>query len=94
MMITVLVIIFVVYQCLPTKIVQTKQTQFVRAFLTKVSTVIPKNKKEGIISGRSTLRDPICFLPLCAVSQGFSTPYQFLENRSEQRCMQFSGLRL
>ena len=94
MMITVLVIIFVVYQCLPTKIVQTKQTQLVRAFLTKVSIVTPKNKKGGTVRGRSTLRDPIRhFLPLCAVSQGFSIPYQFLENRSEQRCMQFSGLR-
>ena len=35
----ILVIIFVVYQCLSTKIVQTKQTQLVRAFFTKVSTV-------------------------------------------------------
>ena len=44
--------------------------------------------------GRSTLRDPICyFLLLCGVSQGLSIPYQFLENRNEQSCMQFSGLR-
>ena len=30
--------------------------------------------------GVSTLRNPICctFLPLCAISQGFSVPYQFL----------------
>ena len=34
------------------------------------------------------------FLPLCAVSQGLSVPYQFLENRNKQSCMQFSGLRL
>ena len=35
------------------------------------------------------------FLPLCAVSQGLSlpVPYQFLEYRNEQSCMQFSGLR-
>ena len=46
------------------------------------------------VRGRSTLRDPICcFLPLCAVSQGLSVPYQFLENRNEQSCMHFSGLR-
>ena len=46
------------------------------------------------VRGRSTLRDPICyFLILCAVSQGLSIPYQFLENRSEQSCMQFLGLR-
>ena len=32
------------------------------------------------VRGRSTLRNPICctFLPLCATSQGFSVPYQFL----------------
>ena len=46
------------------------------------------------VRGRSTLRDPICcFLPLCAVSQGLSVPYQFLENRNEPSCMQVSGLR-
>ena len=50
-------------------------------------------EKTLIVRGRSTLRDPICFLPLCAVSQGLSVPYQFLENRNEQSCMQFSGLR-
>ena len=33
------------------------------------------------------------FLLLCAVSQGLSVPYQFLEYRNEQSCMQFSGLR-
>ena len=31
--------------------------------------------------------------PLCAISQGLSVPYQFLENRNEQSCTQFSGLR-
>ena len=30
---------------------------------------------------------------LCAVSQGLSVPYQFLENTNEQSCTQFSGLR-
>ena len=45
MLIIILVIIFVVYRCLSTKIVQTKQTQLVRAFFTKVSTVIPIMKK-------------------------------------------------
>ena len=46
------------------------------------------------VRGRSTLRDPICcFLPLCAVSQGLSVPYQFLENKNEQSCTPFSGLR-
>ena len=47
-----------------------------------------------IVRGHSTLRDPLCyFLLLCAISQGLSIPYQFLENRNEQICMQFSGLR-
>ena len=53
MLIIILVIIFVVYRCLSTKIVQTKQTQLVRAFFTKLSTVTPnyeKNKK-GEFSG-------------------------------------------
>ena len=53
MLIIILVIIFVVYWCFSTKIVQTKQTQLVRAFFTKVSTVTPnyeKNKK-GEFSG-------------------------------------------
>ena len=45
------------------------------------------------VRGHSTLRDPICFLPLCVISQGHSVPYQFLENRNEQSRMQFSGLR-
>ena len=30
---------------------------------------------------------------LFSVSQGLSVPYQFLEDRKEQNCMQFSGLR-
>ena len=47
-----------------------------------------------IVRGHSTLRDPLCyFLLLCAVSQGLSIPYQLLENRNEQSCIQFSGLR-
>ena len=46
-----------------------------------------------IVRGRSALRDPICYFLLCAVSQGLSIPYQFLENRSEQSCTQFSGLK-
>ena len=45
MLIFILVIIFIVHQCLSTKIVQTKQTQLVRAFLTKVSTVTPNYEK-------------------------------------------------
>ena len=36
MLIIVLVIIFVVNQCLSTKIVQTKQTQLIRAFFYKI----------------------------------------------------------
>ena len=44
-LIVVLVIIFVVYRCLSTKIVQTKQTQLVRAFFTKVI-------KKGELSGK------------------------------------------
>ena len=36
-----------------------------------------------IVRGRSALRDPICYFLLCAVSQGLTIPYQFLENRSE-----------
>ena len=46
------------------------------------------------VRGRSTLRDPICyFLPLHAIPQGLSVPYQLLENRNEQNCTQFSGLK-
>ena len=61
-LIIILMVIFVVYQCLSTKIVQTKQTHFVRVFFTKVSTVTPNYEKikKGIVRGRSTLRDPIC----------------------------------
>ena len=33
------------------------------------------------------------FLPLCAISEGLSVPYQLLEYRNEQSCMQFSGVR-
>ena len=45
MLIIILVIIFVIFPCLSTKIVQTKQTQLVRAFFTKVSTVITNYEK-------------------------------------------------
>ena len=46
------------------------------------------------VQGRSALRDTICYsFLLCAVSQWFSIPYQFLENRKEQSCTQFSRLR-
>ena len=53
MLIIILVIIFVVYQCLSTKIVQTKQTHLLRAFFTQVSTVIPNYEKvkKGEVSG-------------------------------------------
>ena len=33
------------------------------------------------------------FSSLCAISQGLSVPYQFLENRNEQSFIQFSELR-
>ena len=45
MLIIVLVIIFVVYRCLSTKIVQTKQTHLLRVFFTQVSTVISNYEK-------------------------------------------------
>ena len=51
MLIIVLMVIFVLYQCLSTKIVQTKQTHLVRTFFTKVSAVTPnyeKIKKRGL----------------------------------------------
>ena len=52
----------------------------------------PKDWKS--VRGRSISRDPVCHsLLLRAVSQGLSIPYQFLENRNEQSCAQFSGLR-
>ena len=90
-------ITFVVYQCLSTKTVQTKQTQLVPAFFTKSIYSHPqlwKNKKGGIVRGRSTLRDPIyCIFFLCVPFLRDSVPYQFLENRNEQSCTQFSGLR-
>ena len=35
----------------------------------------------------------LLFLPLCTISQGLCVPYQFLEYRKEQSCMQLSGLR-
>ena len=61
-LVIILVIIFVIYRCLSTKIVQTKQTHSVRTFFTKVSIVTPNYEKikKGIVRGRSTLRDPIC----------------------------------
>ena len=53
MLIVILVIIIVTYRCLSTKIVQTKQTHLLRAFFTKVSTVIPNYEKvkKGELSG-------------------------------------------
>ena len=45
MLIIILVIISVIYQYLSTKIVQTKQTQLIRAFFTEVSTVTPSYEK-------------------------------------------------
>ena len=44
-LITILVIIFVIYRCFSTKIVETKQTHLLRTFFTKVSTVIPNYEK-------------------------------------------------
>ena len=51
MLIIVLMVICVLYRCLSTKIVQTKQTHSVRTFFTKVSIVTPnyeKIKKRGL----------------------------------------------
>ena len=57
------------------------------------SSVHPANLYGGV-GGHSALRDPKCYsFLLCAVSQGFFIPYQFLENRSEKSSTQFSGLR-
>ena len=52
-LIIILVIIIVTYRCLSTNIVQTKQTHLLRAFFTKVSTVIPNYEKvkKGELSG-------------------------------------------
>ena len=52
-MLIVILVIIVTYQCLSTKIVQTKQTHLVRAFFTKVSTVISNHEKikKGELSG-------------------------------------------
>ena len=52
-LIIILGIIIVTYQCLSTKIVQTKQTHLLRAFFTQVSTVIPNYEKvkKGEVSG-------------------------------------------
>ena len=63
MLIIILGIIFVEYWCLSTNIVQTKQTQLVRACFTKSIYSHPllwKNKKGGIVRERSTFRDQIC----------------------------------
>ena len=39
----------------------------------------------AFVRGRSTLKYPVCcFLPLCAISQGLSVPYQFLEHRNKE----------
>ena len=53
LVIVLMMITFLVYQCLSTKIVQTKQTQLVRAFFTKLSTVTPivEKKRGGIVRG-------------------------------------------
>ena len=44
-MLIVILVIIVTYQCLSTKIVQTKQTHLLRAFFTQVPTVIPNYEK-------------------------------------------------
>ena len=56
MLIIILVIIFVVYRCLSTKIVQTKQTQLVRYFSQSIysNPQLCKNKKGGTVRGCST----------------------------------------
>ena len=85
-LIIILMVIFVVYRCLSTKIVQTKQTRLVRAFFTKVSTVASNyEKKRGNCQGTVNFKgsNMLYFLPLCAVSQGLSVPYQFLGYRNE-----------
>ena len=52
-----LVIIIVTYRCLSTKIVQTKQTHLLKAFFTKVTTVILNYEKikKGDLSGHIQL---------------------------------------
>ena len=96
MLIIILVIVFVIYWCLSTKIVQTKQTHLLRAFFTKVSTVIPNYEKvkKGELSGDIQLwriQHDIFFF--CVPFLKDSVLYQFLENRNKQSCTQFSGLR-
>ena len=51
MLIIILVIIFVIYRCLSTKIVQTKQTQLVRAFFHKSIYIHLQLWKKGELSG-------------------------------------------
>ena len=52
-----------------------------------------KSKKGGNVRGHSPLKDPTWyFLLLCADSQGLYS-LSVLENRNEQSCTQFSGLR-
>ena len=46
-----------------------------------------------VLSGDVQLYGIQYVLILCAVSEGLSIPYQFLENRSKQSCTQSSGLR-
>ena len=74
MLIITLVIIFVIYRCLSTKIVQTKQTQLVSDFFTKASTVTPNYEKIKREKSQGTFNFKGCsmlhFLPLCAISQG------------------------
>ena len=61
-------IIFVVYHCLYTKIIKTKQTQLVKALFINII-------NKGELSGNIEQEDS-CML--FSISQGFSVPYQFL----------------
>ena len=73
MLMIILVIIFVVYWCFSTKIVQAKHTQLVRAFFTKSIYSHPQLKKlqRGDCQGTFNFKgsNMLHFLPLCAVSQ-------------------------
>ena len=57
LIIVLMMITFLVYQCLSTKIVQTKQTHLLKAFFTKVTTVILNYEKikKGDLSGHIQL---------------------------------------
>ena len=69
-----------------------KSLQMVTAAMKLKDVYSLEGKLWPTVRGHSTLRDPICS-SLWAVSQGLSIPYQFLGNRNEQSCMQFSGLK-